>query len=393
MDAFMFDAVLQGQTYDSAKTFFAQTFRPLAQGIIYLCEELIRQNNAFPNDFQSQVATTDVIEEEIKEQMRQIDRTKTGIEGISSTLPSTKVMVDMFDAMKRKLQEKLDHLHRFNYTSSSNYDTAIQLAASIARGLAEVQSGKGFSSASGTFSTQELNMDWVAPIQKIAEDKARKADKLDSTVANAKSSDSNQKQAKGSYETFKGTVKWKEGTRLGGEAEGFVLETKNRIGGNDEFSMKALSGKMDINMPFSLGAIKDDLLAGKIIGGKIEASALENSYKAKIPITTPIGVFMKDITITQKFFEGNFASGVDQYTMKLGAELTTNKYEVELNIFHFPKFIPIIGDKDMIAKGELGIGTFGYKLSLGAQTGGYIAPGEGFGLGGFLKFEKPEDKK
>ncbi len=45
IDAFVFDAVLQGQTYDSAKTFFAQTFRPLAQGIIYLCEELIRQND------------------------------------------------------------------------------------------------------------------------------------------------------------------------------------------------------------------------------------------------------------------------------------------------------------------------------------------------------------
>ncbi|MDC2864642.1 EndoU domain-containing protein [Bacillus sp. BP-3] len=142
-------------------------FRPLAQGIIYLCEELIRENNAFPNDFQSQVATTDVIEEEIKEQIRGIEQTKAGIEGISSTLPSMKVMVDMFDAMKRKLQEKLDHLHRFNYTSSSNYDTAIQLAASIARGLAEVQSGKGFSFASGTFSTQELNMDWAAPIQEI----------------------------------------------------------------------------------------------------------------------------------------------------------------------------------------------------------------------------------
>lgn len=35
IDAFVGDAVLQGQTYDSAKAFFAQTYRPLAQGIIY----------------------------------------------------------------------------------------------------------------------------------------------------------------------------------------------------------------------------------------------------------------------------------------------------------------------------------------------------------------------
>ena len=183
----MFDAVLQGQTYDSAKAFFAQTFRPLAQGIIYLCEELIRQNNAFPNDFQSKVATTDVIEQEIKEQMLQIDRTKAGIEGISNVLPAMQAMMGIFDAMKQKLQEKLEHLYEFNYTSSSNYDTAIQLAASIARGLAEVQGGKGFSPASGTFSTQELNMDWAASIQKIAEDKAHEAHPLD---ADSKMNDS-----------------------------------------------------------------------------------------------------------------------------------------------------------------------------------------------------------
>lgn len=175
IDAFIGDAVLQGQTYDSARMFFAQTFRPLAQGIIYLCEELIRQNKAFPNDFQSQVATTDVIEQEILEQIRGIERTKAGIEVISSTLPGMQVMVKIFDAMKRKLQEKLEHLYEFNYTSSSNYDTALQLAASIAQGLVEVQSGKGFSAATGTFSIKELNMDWLAPIQQITEDKARQA--------------------------------------------------------------------------------------------------------------------------------------------------------------------------------------------------------------------------
>ncbi|KXY72467.1 colicin, partial [Bacillus wiedmannii] len=66
----------------------------------------------------------------------------------------------------------------FNYTSSNNYDTALQLAASIATGLAEVQSGKGFSPASGTFSTQGLNMEWTGPIQAITEEKKRKADYL-----------------------------------------------------------------------------------------------------------------------------------------------------------------------------------------------------------------------
>ncbi|PRT07948.1 hypothetical protein C6356_06040 [Bacillus wiedmannii] len=178
IDAFAVDTVLQGQTYSSAKSFFVQTFRPLAQGIIYLCEELIRQNDAFPSQFQSQVASTDVIEQELLEQIREIDRMKTSMEAISQAMPipGMDAMANLFTVMRKKLQEKLEHLYEFNYTSSSNYDTALQLAASIAQGLAEVQSGKGFSPVSGTFSTQGLNMEWIASIQQITEEKAREAE-------------------------------------------------------------------------------------------------------------------------------------------------------------------------------------------------------------------------
>ena len=66
-------------------------------------------------------------------------------------------------------------MYQFNQTSSNNYSTALQLAASIAAGLAEVQSGKGFSPASGTFSTQGLNMEWTTSIQAITEERARQA--------------------------------------------------------------------------------------------------------------------------------------------------------------------------------------------------------------------------
>ncbi|PEN31056.1 hypothetical protein CN543_29665 [Bacillus toyonensis] len=175
IDAFAIDTVLQGQAYSSAKSFFVQTFRPLAQGIIYLCEELIRQNDAFPSQFQSQVASTDVVEQELIEQIREIDRMKTSIEAINQAmpLPGMDAMANLFTVMRKKLQEKLEHLYEFNYTSSNNYDTALQLAASIATGLAEVQSGKGFSPASGTFSTQGLNMEWTTSIQAITEEKKR----------------------------------------------------------------------------------------------------------------------------------------------------------------------------------------------------------------------------
>ncbi|EJR81784.1 MULTISPECIES: AHH domain-containing protein [Bacillus cereus group] len=180
IDTFATDTVLQGQTYSSAKIFFVQTFRPLAQGIIYLCEELIRQNDAFPSDFQSQVASTDVIEQEIREQIQEINRMISSIESISiaTVLPGIDAMVIILVEMRKKLQEKLEHLYEFNYTSSNNYNTALQLVASLTAGLAEVQSGKGFSPVSGTFSTQGLNMDWTVSIQEIADERNRQVDNL-----------------------------------------------------------------------------------------------------------------------------------------------------------------------------------------------------------------------
>ena len=44
--------------------------------------------------------------------------------------------------------------------------------------MAEVQSGKGFSPVSGTFSTQDLNMEWTTSIQTITEDRNRQTDNL-----------------------------------------------------------------------------------------------------------------------------------------------------------------------------------------------------------------------
>ncbi|WP_283259434.1 HNH endonuclease [Bacillus cereus] len=176
IDAFAIDTVLQGQTYSSAKAYLVQTFRPLAQGIICLCEELIRQNEAFPNDFQAKVASTDVIEHEIRQQIQEINQSIASIEAIEvlTPMPGVDAIIAVLIAMRKKLEEKLERLYEFNHSSSNNYSTALQLAASITAGLAEVQSGKGFSPVSGTFSTQGLNMDWVSSIQGIIEETARK---------------------------------------------------------------------------------------------------------------------------------------------------------------------------------------------------------------------------
>jgi len=167
IDFFLSDNQLKGKTYSSAKTFMQQSFRPLAQGIIYLCEELIRQNDKYPSDFVVQVASTDVIEQEVLEQILKIDRLKLNMEGLLDNIPLIEEIPTMFDDIKQKLQERLDHLYEFNTTSSTNYDMAIQLAENITKGLAQLKGGNGFNSTTGTFSTKGMDLSWAANLTKI----------------------------------------------------------------------------------------------------------------------------------------------------------------------------------------------------------------------------------
>ncbi len=48
-------------------------------------------------------------------------------------MPGIDAIVAVLVAMRKKLEEKLEHLYEFNYTSSSNYDTALQLALTLRR--------------------------------------------------------------------------------------------------------------------------------------------------------------------------------------------------------------------------------------------------------------------
>lgn len=167
IDFFLSDNQLKGKTYSSAKTFMAQSFRSLAQGMIYLCEELIRQNDKYPSDFAVQVAPVTVIEQEILEEIRNIDDLKLKAEGLLGDIPIIEKIPTIFDDIKQKLQEKLDHLYEFNTTSSTNYDMAIQLAENITKGLAQLEGGKGFNSKTGTFSTKGMDFSWAADLQKV----------------------------------------------------------------------------------------------------------------------------------------------------------------------------------------------------------------------------------
>ncbi|KAA0777854.1 hypothetical protein DN392_07635 [Bacillus sp. BB51/4] len=283
IDAFAIDTVLQGQTYSSAKAFFVQTFRPLAQGIIYLCEELIVQNDAFPSQFASKVASTDVIEQEIREQIKEINQSIASIEMMNAVtpMPGIDALVAVLVEMRKKLEEKLEHLYEFNYTSSSNYDTALQLASSIATGLSEVQSGKGFSPASGTFSTQGLNMDWTGAINKITEDKNRKVDNLIQERSKDGILSGNSGKSDDNYISSK--INSMFNTKVDSNNHFIFKESGAVVGDQDKKSnvfAKVLKYETDIQLPKNVNTFFGDLTSFDKIGGEAKGALIDAGFKA-----------------------------------------------------------------------------------------------------------------
>lgn len=162
--SFTWNVSLRGKTYDSAKTYMNRAYLPLTQGVIYLCEELIRQNDKYPDDFRSGVSSMDVVEGEVQAQIDEIDRMINRLEQLNEFLPVFGIKVFIYERVKRTLLQKLSDLYAFNSTSSSNYTTAMEFAASVMEGLSQIQGGKGFNEASGTFSTDGMDMSWVTDL-------------------------------------------------------------------------------------------------------------------------------------------------------------------------------------------------------------------------------------
>ncbi|MGH1257239.1 MULTISPECIES: T7SS effector LXG polymorphic toxin [Bacillus] len=346
IDAFAIDTVLQGQTYSSAKSYLVQTFRPLAQGIICLCEELIRQNEAFPNEFQAKVASTDVIEQEIREQIRRINQSITSIEAIEvlTPMPGVGAIVTVLGAMRKKLEEKLEHLYEFNHSSSNNYSTALQLAASITAGLAEVQSGKGFSPVSGTFHSEKLNMEWAKQIQIIIEEKIRKSDNgigksvdLEHNVYNDIEGISSENQSinnRFTKEEIQATQKYlegiKNGTIKGNIGEDFQVETDDYEMEHNIFG-QPVGGRRPVLNPFLIGVAKFgfDFLFGDLFT-LFDPEATYGEKLLAVGMMTPYG---KGVKIVDKLHDLKKVGDVKKATsgsagVAKGTGKTTEPYDV-----------------------------------------------------------------
>lgn len=164
IDNFQFSARLQGETYKTAKSYMTEVFRPLAQGIIYLCEELIRQNESYPAQFRAQVSNSDVVEQEIKKEIEEIDRLINKLK-LNSPMYGTNIYI--LEAIKKTLEEKLERLYRYNFLTNSIYNPAMEFVQEILQGLSQIKNGKGFNPKTKSFSTDLMELSWVKNIENI----------------------------------------------------------------------------------------------------------------------------------------------------------------------------------------------------------------------------------
>lgn len=167
INAFALSFNLQGKTYQTAKMYMTEIYLPLAQGIIYLGEELIRQNDRFPSDFKADVSPMDVNEDEVREQLREVEQLRASLERMQDQLAILGISIPIYERLEQELKKKLDMLYQYDYSAGSNYNTAAALAAAIAQGLAQLEGNDGFNPGSVTFDTGKKHLGWVEKIDTI----------------------------------------------------------------------------------------------------------------------------------------------------------------------------------------------------------------------------------
>ena len=99
---------------------------------------MIRQVEEFPSGFKSSVSGSDVIEDQLNDQLNRLRSLADGAEALSKALPLMNPLVSLYEAMEKSIQEKITKLHDYNQTSSSSFETAIQMIDNLTNGLAEI---------------------------------------------------------------------------------------------------------------------------------------------------------------------------------------------------------------------------------------------------------------
>jgi hypothetical protein len=173
-------APLSGKTYDSAKRYFSAVYPSLASSFILVCEALIEAHSKFPAEFQSQVDTCDVIEDQLKAVINQGQLT---LQNMAQRLDREKEPNPFLEqrylhvqAAIRESEEKLQRLYAFHASCPGLFAEFEAQLANLDAGLAEVEKGAAWNASSGTFDLGRMNLSWTKPITKAWDKRQKKID-------------------------------------------------------------------------------------------------------------------------------------------------------------------------------------------------------------------------
>ncbi|MBC1921779.1 T7SS effector LXG polymorphic toxin [Listeria grayi] len=168
---FIFEPVLTGKTYDSAKIYFQMTYIPVITGLILAAETLETAAKKLPDRYRSDVDENSLQEEVLRRHIEQLNKLMAFADHLAAGASKNSFLKTGFTKLGEHYQDqqkdeqaKLEKLMAFDPISATLFGEVETLLDAVEQGLKEMRSGKGFSGLTGTFSTMGLNMDWVKPI-------------------------------------------------------------------------------------------------------------------------------------------------------------------------------------------------------------------------------------
>lgn len=168
---FIFEPVLIGKTYDSAKIYFQMTYIPVITGLILAAETLETAAKKLPDHYRSDVDENSLQEDVLRRHIDQLNKLMAFADHLAAGASKNSFLKTGFTKLGEHYQDqqkdeqaKLAKLMAFDPESATLFGEVETLLDAVEQGLKEMRSGKGFSGLTGTFSAMGLNMDWVKPI-------------------------------------------------------------------------------------------------------------------------------------------------------------------------------------------------------------------------------------
>ncbi|HDR7621744.1 type VII secretion protein [Bacillus cereus] len=204
-------------------------------------------------------------------------------------------------------------------------------------------------------------------------------DQMNYMIAKAKSQND--------VEYFQGSAEALKDGRFSAKLNGTVMTSKHTLSDKTNFTFKALTGSGEMNLPYTLNSIKEDVLQKNMIGIKLEGAVAEESIVYNYNSPKGLG---ESVTFTSKQGTASYVQGLEGFTAKSEVMVAVQTYEAEVSRIKIPDFIPGIGDYDITVKGELILGGFGYKIRAGQEFALSAVAPNGYGGGFSFKFQKEE---